>query len=117
MLIMRNVTHLPDYSHTYPIMVMMIAHALACALAALGTQFWQVGLRYLYITLQQMWLSLSLMVGVHYTSSIANGGMMCEYVNRRCKSSNTVTATSLLIIMDNVGAVLALICGSFAVQV
>lgn len=42
---------------------------------------------------------------------------MCEFVNLRCRSSNTVTATSLLIIMDSVVAVLALICGGFAVQV
>ncbi len=66
---------------------------------------------------RQMWMALSLMEAAHFTSFVANWGMMSDYVNERCASNNSVTANSLIFVSDNVGAIVGLVGGGLAVQV
>ena len=54
---------------------------------------------------------------VQYVLAVTNGGMLCDYVNKRCYSSNTVTASSLLFLVNNVGGLVGLLGGGFAVEV
>ena len=64
-----------------------------------------------------MWLSLTIIEFTIFTGMTANGGMLCDYINKRCCTTNTVTANVLWFVCDNVGAIIGLVGGGWLVQV
>ena len=64
-----------------------------------------------------MWLALALMEVVITTGKTANVGLLFDFVNKRCRSSNTATANALFFVCDNVGQFVGLVGGGLLVQV